>query len=77
MEQWSARRAHNPKVAVGSNPATATLFSKWCNGSTPTWGGDFGNNSAEYRRRCIMFHTNNSAFIEMLYNWVEVQFLLC
>lgn len=25
MEQWSARRAHNPKVAVSSNPATATL----------------------------------------------------
>ena len=25
MEQWSARRAHNPKAAVGSNPATATF----------------------------------------------------
>ena len=25
MEQWSARRAHNPKVAVSSNPAPATL----------------------------------------------------
>ena len=75
MEQWSARRPHNPSLPFESAPATFSA-----NGVTvalPHGGGDFGNNSAEYRRRCIMFYTSNSAIIEMLYNWVEVQFLLC
>ena len=39
MEQWSARRAHNPKVAVSSNPATATLSANGVTVALPHWVG--------------------------------------